>query len=51
VISALEAGDPPIVTDWFPAGLILNPQLLEPGEEELLIAGVKRVLEQAGQKL
>jgi L-seryl-tRNA(Ser) seleniumtransferase len=40
----LETGDPPIVTDLFEEGLVLNPQLLEPGEEKILIGRLKDIL-------
>lgn len=45
IVSALESGDPPIAVDRFPEGLVLNPQLLESGEEKILIARIKRILE------
>lgn len=44
ILDALEKGEPPIVTDQYPDGLILNPQLLEEAQARIVAARLKALL-------
>ena len=44
VITALQHGDPAVVVGEHRSGLVLNPQTLAPGEEEIVALRLKQVL-------
>jgi len=45
VMTALQSGDPAVVVGDHRGGLVLNPQTLEPGEEEIVALRLKQVLD------
>ena len=45
VVRALQAGDPSIATGQFQSSLVINPQTLEDGDERIVVARLREVLE------
>jgi len=50
LFDALLAGDPPIVTaqHFIDDGIVINPHMLQPGQEQIVAERCKQVLEQLG---